>query len=57
MRILLPLALAAMVSLLPASDAFIGAYDAEHWAGLTMSTTAREGFGFFLELDMTFFMW
>lgn len=49
-KILLP-ALLAMVSLLPAATTFIGAFDAEHWAGLTMSTMDREGFGFYLEIE------
>jgi hypothetical protein len=36
---------------LPAAAPFIGAYDAEHWAGLTLTTEAREGFGFYLEIE------
>lgn len=51
MRMSLPLALVAIVSFLPANTAFIGAYDAEHWAGLTMTNTAKEGFGFYLEIE------
>lgn len=51
MRLLLLLTLMAVVSTLAAADSFIGAYDAEHWAGLTMTTPAKEGFGFFLEIE------
>jgi len=30
---------------------FIGAYDPEHWAGLTMCRSPGEGFGFYLEIE------
>jgi len=34
-----------------AAPYFIGAYQAEHWAGLTLSSGEKNGFGFFLELE------
>ncbi len=51
MRWLLIMLLAAVGISLPEADPFIGAYDAEHWAGLTLTTQAREGFAFCLEIE------
>lgn len=51
MRWLLILALAAAGSNMLAESPFIGAFDAEHWAGLTLTTGDREGFAFCLEIE------
>ncbi len=49
-KILLILSLFAfnIVVLLPDSDYFIGAYDPQHWAGITFSSKDKQGFGIFL---------
>jgi len=51
MRWSLILLLAVAGYSLPGAAPFIGAYDAEHWAGLTMTTGGREGFAFCLEIE------
>lgn len=52
-KILLILSLFAfnIVVLLSDSDYFIGAYDPQHWAGITFSSKDKQGFGIFLEIE------